>query len=121
MTTVLENLLLKQINDVTTPLYPVRRISDSIVSVQHVIGHPVAKKSLSVSSGGCGGNGFQTESTSVITKPLIMKVLPLYLCMDDGKVYADQQGLIQGGEVDGMASHPPWSPVYTTLTHCTVQ
>lgn len=79
-----------QASDVTTPVHPVRRISDSVISVQHAVGHPVAKKSLSVSSGGRVGNGFQTESTSVIAKPLIMKVLPLYLCMDDGKVYADQ-------------------------------
>ena len=80
-----------QATNTAAPSLPVRRISDSVVSVQHAIGHPVAKKSLSVSSGTRGGSGFQTEPiNSVAAKPLIMKVLPLYLCMGDGKVYADK-------------------------------
>ena len=80
-----------QVSDVAAPSHQARRVSDTVVNVQHVVGRPVAKKSLSVSSGSCGGNRFQTEPTSsVVPKPLIMKVLPLYLCMDDGKVYADQ-------------------------------
>ena len=68
---------------------PARRVSDSVVSIQHPAGHPMAKKSLSVSSGH-GSSRFQTEPTFVSVKPLIMKMLPLYLCIDDGKVYADQ-------------------------------
>ncbi len=79
-----------QASDGATTSNLARRISDSSVAVQHATGHPVAKNSLSVSSNGRGGNGFQTECASVVAKPLIMKVLPLYLCMDDGKVYADQ-------------------------------
>ena len=80
-----------QATNTATPSLPLRRISDSVVSAQHAIGHPVAKKSLSVSSGTRGGSGFQTEPiNSVAAKPLIMKVLPLYLCMGDGKVYADK-------------------------------
>lgn len=78
------------VSDVATPAHPVRRVSDSVVSIQL---HPVVKKSLSVSSGspGSSAHGFQQmELTSVAAKPLIMKVLPLYLCMNDGKIYADQ-------------------------------
>ena len=81
-----------QASDVATPSHPERRISDSVIGVHHAVGRPVAKKCLSVSGGDHGGSGLQREPTSVVTKPLIMKVLPLYLCMDDGnfKVYADQ-------------------------------
>lgn len=83
-----------RVGGVTTPAHPMRRISDSVVNIQRTVGHSVAKKSLSVSSGSPGSSirGFQQmEPTSVAAnKPLIMKVLPLYLCMDDGKVYADQ-------------------------------
>lgn len=55
---------------------PARKISDDVIRSQPK-GHPAAKQRLSVGSG------------SVSSKPLIMKMLPLYLCMDDGKVYAD--------------------------------
>lgn len=79
-----------QASDVATPSHSARRTSDSIVSIQREIGHPVVKNSLSVSNDGRGGSGIQTEPASVVSKPLIMKVLPLYLCMNDGKVYADQ-------------------------------
>ena len=113
-----------QASDIATPSHPVRRISDCVVSVQQAIGHPVAKNSLSVSNDGHGGNGFQTESASVVVKPLIMKVLPLYLFMDDGKVYADQnaasipthhlvevKGLEKSIELQEINQLPPVPPV----------
>ena len=115
-----------QESDVGSPSYPASRVSDSTMGIQHtMIGHPVAKNSRSVSSGRDSSSGLQMESTLVIgVKPLIMKMLPLYFCMDDGKVYADQnaasipthhlvevKGLERNITLQKMTQPPPIPPV----------
>ena len=69
--------------------YPVREDSNSATLPQKWIlsdGHSLLKTNQRISS-----SEFQAGSTSVASvKPMVMKVFPLYLCMDDGKIYADQ-------------------------------
>ena len=70
----------------------VKRISDTITIYDQPLLPKPDRQTSTTKPTQISISGFQMNAPSATAgvKPLVMKMLPLYFCMDDGKVYADR-------------------------------